>query len=141
MNIYFACSITGGRQDESRYQAIVSHLLEQGHQIPTAGLAGPDVTAMEGVIYPFEVYERDTRWIRECEVLIAEVSTPSHGVGYEIGYALYHDKPVFCLYLEGTPVSKMITGNRDPYLSIFGYVDIEEAISFLDAQLDQITMV
>jgi len=135
MNIYFACSITGGRQDEKRYQAIVSDLLDNGHIVPTAGLAGPDVRELEGIIDPVVVYERDTRWIRECDLLVAEVSTPSHGVGYEIGYALQLRKPVICLYLKGTPVSKMILGNKDPRLLIFYYANISEAIDFIKRRL------
>jgi hypothetical protein len=135
MNIYFACSITGGRQDEERYQAIVSDLLDNGHIVPTAGLAGPDVRVLEGITDPVVVYERDTLWIRECDMLVAEVSTPSHGVGYEIGYALQLNKHVICLYLKGTPVSKMILGNKDPRLMTFSYANINEAIDFIHRKL------
>ncbi len=86
MNIYFACSITGGREFEPAYQSITRALLEDGHAVPTAHLAGADVKALEAVVSPVEVYERDAAWIEACDVLIAEVSTPSHGVGYEIAF-------------------------------------------------------
>ena len=84
MKIYFSCSLTGGRADEKIYGAIVADLLAQGHAVLTAHLARPEVMAEEQVVSPQEVYERDVRWLREADVLIAEVSTPSHGVGYEI---------------------------------------------------------
>jgi hypothetical protein len=135
MNIYFACSITGGRQDEPQYQKIVDFLLTQGHEVPTVSLASEEVIIFEGIVEPTDVYQRDTDWIRSCDILIAEVSTPSHGVGYEIGYALQLDKPVVCLHRENILVSKMIIGNPDPNLKIFAYPSIEEAISFLDDQL------
>jgi len=135
MNIYFACSITGGRQDEANYQVIVKFLIAAGHTVPTASLASSDVIEFEVVVDPVTVYERDTGWIRGCDVLIAEVSTPSHGVGYEIGYALGLNKPVICLHREGAPVSKMITGNRDPNLSIYAYVQVEEVLDFIENQL------
>lgn len=138
MKVYFACSITGGRQDESRNQAIVASLLEQGHQVPTAGLVRSEIIQEEKLIDPVQVYERDTKWIRECDVLIAEVSTPSHGVGYEIGYALHQSIPVICLYLKGALVSKMITGNQDPNLHLFCYEQIEEALSYLQERFDEI---
>ena len=64
MNIYFSCSITGGRDDQSVYEAIVRHLLSQGHEVPTAHLAGSDVMTLEKVIDPQSVYERDVAWIR-----------------------------------------------------------------------------
>jgi len=140
LNIYFACSITGGRQDEHIYQQIVAALQAQGYHIPTAGLASPEVLQLEGEAEPTTVYERDTTWIRECDVLIAEVSTPSHGVGYEIAYALQHAKPVICLYRAGTPISKMLLGNRDPRLRVFSYNDRSEAINTLLQHLEEITL-
>jgi nucleoside 2-deoxyribosyltransferase len=76
-----------------------------------------------------DVYERDTNWIRECDVLIAEVSAPSHGVGYEISFALNIGKPVLCLYQQERRVSKMISGNPDPALSVLAYANVHEAIS------------
>jgi nucleoside 2-deoxyribosyltransferase len=75
-------------------------------------------------------------WIKNCDALIAEVSTPSHGVGYEISFALNIGKPVLCISQKGRKVSKMISGNPDPRLSVQAYENVEEAISqarlFLD---------
>jgi nucleoside 2-deoxyribosyltransferase len=83
----------------------------------------------ERKLTPQDVYERDANWIKNCDVLIAEVSVPSHGVGYEIGFALNIGKPVLCLYQKERRVSKMITGNKDSALSIKAYTNVEEAIS------------
>jgi nucleoside 2-deoxyribosyltransferase len=129
MNIYFACSITGGRDFERIYQDLTLALLASGHIIPTAHLAESNVMAVESEISPREVYDRDMGWIRGCDVLIAEVRVPSHGVGYEIGFALSDGKPVLCLYQESRKVSKMITGNSHPNLEIKSYRSIEDAIS------------
>ena len=135
MNFYFACSITGGRELESFYQKFVAALEADGHVIPTAHLAQADALEAERLLSPHDVYERDVRWIRECDALIAEVSVPSHGVGYEVGYALNAGKPVLCLSREDRRVSKMITGN--PGVEMRTYSTFEEAISqariFLDA--------
>ncbi len=128
MNIYFACSITGGRDFESVYQVITKALMEDNHEVPTAHLAETGVTAREAVIDPFDVYSRDVNWIRASDALIAEVSVPSHGVGYEIGFALGLGKPVLALYQEGRKVSKMISGNPDPNLSVQTYKSSEEAV-------------
>lgn len=139
MNIYFACSITGGRQDELVYQRLVASLQEYGHHVPTALLASPDVMPLEGVVSPEDVYARDVRWIRECDFLLAEVSTPSHGVGYEIGYALALGKRVLCLYRKGRKVSKMILGNPDQKLTIRTYETPEQAVDLLSSFLLNIT--
>ena len=139
MNIYFACSITGGRDDEPIYQQIVAALHTDGHEVPTALLAGSDVIELEVVVDPVSVYERDTSWIRECDLLVAEVTTPSHGVGYEIGYALGLKKPVFCLHDADRAVSKMITGNPDPLLSVVSYANLDSAFDVIKAFVNKVT--
>jgi nucleoside 2-deoxyribosyltransferase len=135
MNLYFACSITGGRAFESVYQAITRALLEDGHEVPTAHLADSGVKALELIVSPRQVYERDVDWIRACDALIAEVSTPSHGVGYEVAFALSLGKPVLCCYQEGQPVSKMITGNSHPNLHLATYQNVGEAVQAVRAFL------
>jgi nucleoside 2-deoxyribosyltransferase len=121
MNIYFACSITGGRAYEAVYQSITRALRECGVEVPTAHLAEAGVVDEEKRIDPRTVYERDVVWMRSADALIAEVSVPSHGVGYEIGYALELGKPVLCLHEQGRAVSKMITGNPHPNLTVLVY--------------------
>ena len=138
MNIYFACSITGGRQDEHIYQRLVATLQQDGHHVPTALLASPDVMPLEGVVSPQDVYTRDVRWITECDLLLAEVSTPSHGVGYEIGYALSLGKRVLCLYRKGRKVSKMILGNPHPQLTVHFYETPEQAVHLLSTYIENI---
>ena len=138
MKLYFACSLTGGRKDERIYGRIVDHLLELGHDVPTAHLADPSVMEEEQVVAPEVVYQRDVKWIQESRALIAEVSTPSHGVGYEIAYALSLGKPVLCCFREGVPISKMILGNDSPRLRIHAYSSASEALSGIDRFLGEL---
>jgi hypothetical protein len=128
MNIYFSCSITGGRQDQLVYHAIVETLQRAGHEVPTAHLSHSDVMEKETVISPAEVYERDVRWVKGCNALIAEVSTPSHGVGYEIAHALFLNKPVLCCYQQKQRVSKMILGNNSPTLTNYAYQSLADLL-------------
>lgn len=121
MKIYFSCSLTGGRRDEAAYRVIVDRLQAMGHEVLTAHLAAPEVMQDERSVDPAEVYRRDLAWIEACQVLIAEVSTPSHGVGYEIALALQRGRPVLCLHRQGVPVSKMITGNDSAGLVVREY--------------------
>ena len=135
MNIYFSCSLTGGRQDQPVYEALVRHLEGRGHRVLTAHLASPEALSDEMKIEPAAVFERDTAWIRACDLVIAEVSTPSHGVGFEIAYALERSKPVLCCHRTGAKVSKMITGNRHSAVVVGVYGDEAEATRLLDAFL------
>jgi len=135
MKIYFACSISGGRKDEKAYQYMVQVLIEMGIDVPTAHIAETGVEEVDAREEPRDIYNRDVNWIRESDLLIAEVSTPSHGVGYEIGYALDLEIPVLCLYQNGIVVSKMITGNSHPLLTVMDYQDMTHAEEILRTYL------
>lgn len=140
MNVYFACSITGGREFEGVYQQMVAALLANGHEIPTSHLVESEVGERERWLNPQDVYERDTAWIRDCDALIAEVSVPSHGVGYEIGYALQMEKPVLCVHHHERKVSKMITGNLHPALKVVSYGTTEEGIAEMNGFLKRLNL-
>ena len=131
MNIYFACSITGGREFEPVFQAIVKAMQDDGYEVPTAHLAATSVGDLELVIDPVEVYSRDVAWISAADGLVAEVSTPSHGVGYEIGYALALGKPVLVCHRRDRRISKMISGNPDANLVIRPYDEPEDAVQIV----------
>ena len=135
MDLYFSCSLTGGRQDQPAYAAMVAHLQALGHRVLTEHLASETVMAADGGMTPEAVFQRDTAWLRACDVLIAEVSTPSHGVGFEIAYALERGKPVLCLAREGVRVSKMLTGIRQTGFTFAAYATPEGARAHLEAFL------
>lgn len=126
MRIYFSGAISGGRDNLPIYQHIVKRLKSLGHDVPSNHVADPGVLSADGALSPRAVYERDVAWIEDSDAMIAEVSTPSLGVGYEIGYALSAGKPVLCLYRDGLFVSKMITGNPSPLLTVAAYRDEAE---------------
>jgi len=136
MRIYFSCSLTGGRQDQPAYAAMVTHLQATGHTVLTAHLADPEVMAKDGDLDPVTVYERDAAWLRECDAVIAEVSTLSHGVGFELAYAQDRAKPVLCCHRAGVRVSKMITGNAG--LEVVSYRETVTALDLMDAFLSGI---
>lgn len=114
------------------YGVMVDHLLARGHEVPTAHLARPEIMALEVEVDPEEVYQRDISWLEECDAVVAEVSTPSHGVGYEIAHALNMGKPVLCCYQRGKPVSKMITGNNSETLLVRSYEYKDQVVEIMD---------
>lgn len=127
MRIYFAASIRGGRSLQATYRAIVRHLQQAGHEVLSEGVAFE--TMAERGVSDEDIYRQDTAWIDACDAVVAEVTVPSLGVGYEIGYALHKaDKPVLCLCQRDTNLSAMIQGNRHPQLRVVFYEDIAEAL-------------
>jgi nucleoside 2-deoxyribosyltransferase len=138
MKFYFSCSLTGGRDDEDVYGLIVDHLISRGYEVLTAHLARPEVMEVEKVVDPNEVYRRDIEWIEHCDIFIAEVSTPSHGVGYEIAYALGLGKPVLCCYKRDTVVSKMILGNDSANITLETYEVGSQVLGIVDRFIDDL---
>ncbi len=130
MNIYFAASIRGGGIDPGICRILVSHLKGYGivfteHICRKAG--GTDDRDPDE-----EIYERDICWLRASDVVVAEVSVPSLGVGYEIGKAEGWGKGVLCLNRKGSRnrLSAMIGGNRG--IAVKEYVEVDEALAFID---------
>ena len=137
MNIYFAGSIAGGRQYLAAYQRIVAYLESCGHRVLTEHVVKPDVIEWEKGFTAEQIYTRDIRWLKECDCLIAEVSNPSLGVGYEICYALRINKPVLCLYREGIFLTRMLTGNTADGLLVKEYEEDREWKEIIDLFLSK----
>jgi nucleoside 2-deoxyribosyltransferase len=121
MKIYFGGSSAGGRKYLETYQKIVSNLKSTGHQVLTKHVVQPDVLELEKKFTPEQIYTRDIQWINQCDCLIAEVSNPSLGVGYEICCALRINKPVLCLYRKGIFLTRMLIGNTSEGLLVKEY--------------------
>ena len=78
------------------------------------------------------LHEQDITWLLGSDVLVAEVSTPSLGVGYEIGRAVERGINVLCLYRprDGRRLSAMIAGCPD--VTNVTYRNVEEAKATID---------
>lgn len=113
MKIYFAGSIRGGREFQKFYVEIISHLKNYGI-VMTEHIGNLNLDASgETDLTDVEIYIRDKNWITNSDLIVAEVSNPSLGVGYELGLAESLGKKVLCLYFNGNqnPLSAMVAGN------------------------------
>ena len=125
MKIYFAGSIRGGREDAALYQRAISFINETD-TVLTEQVGDLSRSILEqGRDKDSLIYEQDTNWLRQCDMVIAECSHPSLGVGYELAYAEKLGKPVHIFYRpQDTQLSAMLTG--DPYFHIHPYSNDEE---------------
>jgi 2'-deoxynucleoside 5'-phosphate N-hydrolase len=114
VTIYFAGSIRGGRGDQAIYEDIIGRLRQYG-TVVTEHVGDADVSLGGENAPDSAIHDRDLDWLRSADVLVAEVTTPSLGVGYEIGRAVEWGKRVICLYrpIEGKRLSGMIAGCHD----------------------------
>jgi hypothetical protein len=138
--IYFAGSIRGGSADRNVYHELIAFLGSFGEVLTEHVGDGALSAAGEGERPDREIYLRDLAWMRKADVFIAEVTTPSLGVGYEIAKAEELGKPILCLY-RTTPnarLSAMIAGSGIPVVK--EYRDLEEAMSRVAAFLASLGM-
>ena len=78
-----------------------------------------------------EIHDRDMEWIMEADVIVAEVSNPSFGVGYEIGRSVENNKKVLCLRKkQDRRLSAMLRGCDK--ITVMDYKNINEAINLID---------
>ena len=139
MKIYFSGSIRGGRKYLESYKKIVHYLKSNGHIVLTERIASDNIYELEAQLTPTSIYERDIQLLNECDAVIAEVSNPSLGVGYEIGYTLHYlEKPTLCLYQKDLAVSCMITGNTSPSIKLGEYKNDEQLFSLIANFLDKL---
>ncbi|KAG7334276.1 hypothetical protein KOW79_002683 [Hemibagrus wyckioides] len=131
MYIYFCGSIRGGRQDLKIYQRIVKKLQNYG-QVLTEHVSHDDISEKgEDATLGGDkaIYERDMEWLAQSDVVVAEVTQPSLGVGYEIGQATAMKKRILCLFRPSSErvLSAMIRGAEGKLgSSVFQVQDYKE---------------
>lgn len=132
--VYFAGSIRGGRYDADLYKRIIQYI-QQRHVVLTEHVGDLSLSKTEGLKdRDVAIYEQDTAWLRESDLVIAECTTPSLGVGYELAYAEAHGKSVHIFYNKSrTKLSAMLTGDR--YFHLHPYNSEDEIWPVIDAIL------
>ena len=134
MTIYFAGSISGGRGDQAIYSQIIE-LLKQHGTVLTEQFGQSSLTSVGENLADRDIHDRDLAWLRKADVLVAEVTTPSLGVGYEIGRAVEWGKPVICLYRQSPErrLSGMIAGCAG--ITVHMYDDVRDLPAILRLSL------
>ena len=129
--VYFAGSIRGGREDTAVYKRIIDYINATDTVLTEhIGLGNLSVTTRTKEDDE-HIYECDTEWIKLSEVLIAECTNPSHGVGYELAYAEAHNIPVHIFYdKRKANISAMLNGNA--YFKVYPYENEAEIYPVLD---------
>ena len=138
MRIYLACTVRGDRGGVVAGRTICERLQQHGHEVLTTHLLADDVNDSESQLSEAQVYRRDLEWLSRCDVLVAEASGSSYGVGFEVGYVLGRARDtgqrVVLLYdaARRHAISRLITGNCDEACDTFAYRSVEELAAFID---------
>jgi len=138
VTIYLACTVRGDRGGVAAGRAVSERLHELGHQVLTTHLLADDVNEAESKLTEEDVYRRDLDWLSQCDVLVAEASGSTYGVGFEVGYVLGRSpvtgQQVVLLYdrTRRHAISRLIVGNCDSACTTFGYGSLDELIAFIE---------
>lgn len=132
LKIYFAGSITGGRDYEGYQQRIVKFLKLKGHIILTEHVSDNKLQrqvrskAMDSKDFYRYISVHDRYRMNKAELLVAECSQASLGVGFEICYAAYVKRIpviVLCHAKAKKKISPMIFGDTSRLIKPYFYND------------------
>ena len=145
VNIYLACTVRGDRAAVRALRVLADRLEQGGHVVLTRHLLADDVETAEAALSERHVFERDLAWLTAAEVLIADASGSSYGVGFEVGYVLglsaSAPKKVLVLFnaARRAQVSRLITGNSHPNCVTYAYQDADDLVRFVAGFLAPLT--
>ena len=135
MKIYFSGSIYGGRQKLQTYKILVEELQKYG-EVLDPEVADSQVIEKENDVTDESIFKKLEQKLNQADIIFAELTVPSLGVGYELGYADSHNKKIIGIY-DKTAVQKittMVRGNKR--IKVIPYTDIYEIIDNLGSILE-----
>lgn len=144
MRIYLACTVRGDRAGTAAGRVIAERLQHHGHEVLTTHLLADNVETAEAALTEADVYRRDLEWLSSCDVLVAEASGSSYGVGFEVGYvtgrAAATGQRVVLLYSEARrpAISRLIVGNCDASCTTLGYASLDDLAAIIDSQFSRV---
>lgn len=127
MKIYFAGSIRGNKSTINLHN-ILNHLKQYGEVLSEIAFVKNNWEVRN--LIDEEIFKQDCSWIEKSDIVIAEVSSPSLGVGYELAYAEKLCKKIICLCQKDIHLSGMISGNT--YFKRINYSDETDCLDKID---------
>lgn len=136
--MYLACTVRGDRCGLAVARDLCECLQRHGHRVLTTHLLADDADAAESALSEREVFDRDLAWLEACDLLVAEASGSSYGVGFEVGYVLGRaartTQRVLLLYeaSRAPAVSRLLVGNAHPRCTTYSYRGAGDLLAFVD---------
>lgn len=124
IKVYFTAATSGNGDLEGNYRRIVSWLKKKNLLLISGGqIISEKLLAHDKKLSKEQIFQRERKRIDEADLVIAEVTKPSTGVGGEIVYALVNHRPVLALVFRENQdmLSPMIEGNPSDNLFLEHY--------------------
>jgi nucleoside 2-deoxyribosyltransferase len=73
--------------------------------------------------------------LKECDLMLAEVSFPSTGLGIELGWANLYGVPIVCVYKKGNKPSSSLTAVTNAF---FEYEDAQDMVLRVEKYIEAV---
>ncbi len=124
LKVYFTAATSYDGQLHDNYRKIINLLKKEETKIISGSqIIDEQLLSQDRRLTRQQIFNREKKLIEQADLLIAEVSRPSLGVGSEIVYALNKRKPVLALVYQNSEdkISPMIAGNPSDNLFLERY--------------------
>jgi len=117
MKVYFGASISLDRSMLPVYRKVGSEIEKLGHKVLSKHVVDAKIRA-NGNLPADKLFKREVKTIKQADVMVAEVTTPSWGTAFLIEQALDMGKPVLALFYKEAehPLPLMIKGHPELYV-------------------------
>jgi nucleoside 2-deoxyribosyltransferase len=98
--VFFSCSMRGGysRVKQAELRKILDIIEELGLELISRHQTQANFVERESRLTEQQIHDRDYRWLEEADLVVAEITNPSLGVGAEIADAIHLKIPVLAVY-------------------------------------------
>lgn len=98
------------------------------------------LNVLHEIILPHEIHEEASDFvtrdiIKMCDVVIAEVSFPTTGLGIELGWADSASVPIICIYKKGQEIAGSLKVITDNFIE---YDDVGDMINKISDAIEKI---
>jgi 2'-deoxynucleoside 5'-phosphate N-hydrolase len=124
LKVYFTASTSHNGELISYYKKLLDHIKKHSVEILSGDqVVNKKVLSQDKQLTSLEIYSREKMMIDQSDIVIAEVSKPSLGVGSEIVYALSANKPVLAMVRTDfeDKISPILLGNPSENLFLEYY--------------------
>jgi nucleoside 2-deoxyribosyltransferase len=145
LRIYLACTVRGDRGAVAALRELVHDLETGGHTVLTKHLLEDNIETSESALTERQVFDRDIAWLDACDLLIADASGSSFGVGFEVGYVLGRadrtQQRVLLLYRADRRdvISRLIVGLAHPRCELIAYADTASLVESVSRQVPPVS--
>jgi 2'-deoxynucleoside 5'-phosphate N-hydrolase len=142
LKIYFGCAIRGEQGGQEEKDFIVRTMQGLGHEVLSEIFTGMDKdhNQTNAGASPTDIYHCDMSWVDEADIIVADITRISSGLGFEMGWKVKSGGRVMALCREDRyePLSNILKGCDEPNYSLHRWDSFDRLAIILEEQLGRV---